>query len=322
MSEKLLIPAIKIDQNDSVAEVIKKANNDCDFNRIEKNTLGWSTDTTEYIKEQFAAKAIKQKNDTEKEVIKGDILSAYSPLEVSNWYRRLAQDIKKQFSSSLSADLLLHWLNGKGGKKIVSSSHIKDVHYVKTYLRNEVRPVFLTEKKAKIKPSPIWGGVKPRIKKFHPYKKNENRSFQIMYEGPPVEIPLAIQAKALMGTKVDEELDLLYALHTFALITNVFVKTEPVEFGSRKYNVTFLEWKTKMRDTYDWDPTKHIKVPNPDYGSKEKFAISPKDEMITVFHRNARRVEMAGLAAPFQVESDEWGVTDSSISGPAVVVIE
>jgi len=72
------------------------------------------------------------------------------------------------------------------------------------------------------------------------------------------------------------------------------------------YQANFKNWTCKASDEYHWNPEKHFKVPNPDFGSKEKGAIAPNDERIEVYHRNAIRVEKAGLAAPFHDESEPW----------------
>jgi hypothetical protein len=56
-------------------------------------------------------------------------------------------------------------------------------------------------------------------------------------------------------------------------------------------------------------------VPNPDYGSTMKDAVAPKKETITVFHRNAKRLEDAKLAAPYDVTFGPWTVSDSNVIG-------
>lgn len=253
-----------------------------------------------------------------------DILQQLPPSKVAGFYRRLALYIQSKYPPALSALLLLHWLDGKGLKKTVSSSYVKDLPYVNDYLISEVRPVFLTQRQAKIKPTPIWGGIKPRIQTNQPYKPNEIKCYQILYEGPAVEVPLGVQARAakdmLWGTvTIDKDLDILYALHKFGLSTTVVVRTELAPDSNSKYTVAFISWNTYMKDRYDWDPKKHITVPNPDYGSAVPDAISPDKKSVDVYHSNAKRVEAAGLAQPFDVVSDPWPVTDPAISGPAEI---
>lgn len=140
-----------------------------------------------------------------------------------------------------------------------------------------------------------------------------------MYEGPSVEIPLDVMARASMGLPVDpRELDLLYGLHRFALLTNVVAAVASVP-RSTTYQVRFTSWRTKMRDHYDFDPRRHIPVPNPDHGQQFSNAIAPGERTIVVYHKHAIRVERAGLATPFDVESEEWQVNDATISASAVV---
>jgi len=74
-----------------------------------------------------------------------------------------------------------------------------------------------------------------------------------------------------------------------------------------------------VHDRYDWDYSEHFTVPNPDYRSTALDAVRPQDQTLTVYHSNAQRVERAGLAAPYDVESDEWRVVDPQIVKSAEV---
>ena len=47
--------------------------------------------------------------------------------------------------------------------------------------------------------------------------------------------------------------------------------------------------------------------------------MSPDQKWVTVYHKNAIRVEQAGLAHAFHNESDPWDETDLSIVGPDYV---
>jgi hypothetical protein len=58
---------------------------------------------------------------------------------------------------------------------------------------------------------------------------------------------------------------------------------------------------------------------NPDYDSKQPDALRPKSQTIRVYHKNAKRLEDAGLAAPYDVKSEEWTINDAAITGPAAV---
>jgi hypothetical protein len=137
-----------------------------------------------------------------------------------------------------------------------------------------------------------------------------------------VETPLSVQARAAVGMKVDaRELDALYALHGFTLISDVVVSAVKAS-NARLYNVRFERWTCKASDEYHWNPSKHITVPNPDYGSKDKMAVTPGDKEITVYHSNALRLEKVGLAKAFHNESEPWDEkADLTIIAPATVSI-
>jgi hypothetical protein len=136
-----------------------------------------------------------------------------------------------------------------------------------------------------------------------------------------VEASLSIQAKAVMGMKVDNrELDALYALHGFSLTCDVVISAVPIQ-PTGTYQVKFTRWNCFTTDFYHWNPQKHIAVPNPDYGSKEKGAVAPEDKEITIYHSNAIRVEQAGLAASYQNRSEPWVEVDPDVVGPTMVKV-
>jgi hypothetical protein len=244
-----------------------------------------------------------------------DLLASLDPPAVAGFYRRLAFGIKaKVGGDSLAAILLLHWLDGKGKDKVFPSSYVSDLDEVETYLRDTARPIFLSTKPT---PKGAVGGVVPRIKgniKCDP----AGGPYSMHLEGN-VETSLAVEARAAMGLTVEhKELDALFALHGFLLTSDVVVSATRVS-NSPMYNVKFQRWTCKTSDEYHWNPDKHIKVPNPDFGSKEKGAVGPADKSITVYHRNAIRVEKAGLAMAFHDESESWDVSDASVTLPVSI---
>jgi len=89
--------------------------------------------------------------------------------------------------------------------------------------------------------------------------------------------------------------------------------------GAGRIRITFVWWMCSVHDRYDWDYSEHFTVPNPDYRSTALDAVRPQDQTLTVYHSNAQRVERAGLAAPYDVESDEWRVVDPQIVKSAEV---
>jgi hypothetical protein len=255
-----------------------------------------------------------------------DYLAQLSEAAVAGFYRRLALSIQKKFGGdSLAAILLLHWLDGGGKDKVFPARYVRNLAEVRSYLRDTARPIFLSQSRT---PSGSIGGVVPRIKAAvngrAPGPQGTGgvgtQSFPMHLEGN-VTIGLSVELKAKLGMQVDpRELDALYALHGF------LVKSEVTASASRgpnptAFRVTFERWISKTSDEYHWNPDKHIEVPNPDYGSKDKDAVAPTEQNITVYHSNAIRVEKAGLAKPFHDESEPWEENDPTVVGPATVTI-
>jgi hypothetical protein len=245
-----------------------------------------------------------------------DYLAPLSERKVAAFYRRLALSIQAKFGGeSLAATLLLHWLDGGGKTKIYPAKYVRNLDEVRTYLRQTARPVFLSQRAP---PKSAIGGVVPRIKGL--IKSNPPGGPYPMHLEGHVETPVSIELKAAMGVKVDPgELDALYALHGFLVISDVVVSALKKP-NARLYDVKFERWICRASDEYHWDPTKHMTVPNPDYGSKDKEAVAPRERDITVHHSNAIRVEKAGLAQSFHDESEPWEEkTDQTVIGPAMV---
>jgi hypothetical protein len=250
-----------------------------------------------------------------------DALAPLSAADVAAFYRRLADTIKAKQADSLAAAMLLHWLDGKGSSFRFDARYVKDLDYVVEYLRDEVRPVFLTEKEASLKGGKKWGGVLPRIKGVPPHPIWDGKSkFTMLYEGPSVSIPMTVQAQAAAGLASAAELDLFMSLHTFGLHTDVVAAATAIA-GTKTYRVMFEKWETRAFDRYDWDPAKHLTMPNPDFRNPFKVAtpVQPTKEKVRVYHSNAKRIEAAGLAAAYNAESTTWTVTDAKTVEPAVV---
>ena len=64
-----------------------------------------------------------------------------------------------------------------------------------------------------------------------------------------------------------------------------------------------------------------LTVPNPDYKSKEAYALEPDEKLVTVWHSNAKRLEEARLAAPYDLTLRSWEVTDPMLIGDSSVDI-
>ncbi len=116
----------------------------------------------------------------------------------------------------------------------------------------------------------------------------------------------------------DEERDLFTSLRGFQLKSEVTI-TGARAANPRQMNITFQSWTCRVYDRYDWNYNEYLTVPNPDYGRRGADAVRPQDRELTVYHRNAERLERAGLAAPYNIESRPWRVTAPSVTRPAAV---
>ncbi|MDR2261362.1 MAG: hypothetical protein LBE06_10660 [Azoarcus sp.] len=115
-----------------------------------------------------------------------------------------------------------------------------------------------------------------------------------------------------------EENDIMTSLRGFQLKSKVCVRAEVVN-GNQNAVLYFLAWAASGTDRYDWNAREHLTVPNPDFGSKESYAVAPGEEKITVEHKHAQRLESAGKAVPFKVVIKPWAVAEASITGPAQI---
>lgn len=246
-----------------------------------------------------------------------DYLESLDPPAVADFYRRLAVTIRaKVGGTSLAADLLLHWLDGKGKSRTFSASFVRDLDEVRAALRSSARLIFLSRKPT---PQHTIGGIVPRLRGTIPASP-PGGPFPMHLE-LNVETPLSVEAKAAAGMKVaPKELDVLFALHGYTLVSKVVMSA--VRIGkTNRYSTQFDSWACKTTDEYHWNPDKHITVPNPDYKSKAAGAVAPDEEAVTVYHKNALRVEKAKLAMPFHDESEQWLETDHTVVGPDVVSV-
>lgn len=240
-----------------------------------------------------------------------DVLAGLPETEVAKFYERLAAIVEQNkgaVKSSLAALLMREWLKNRN-KTAQLALEMPD--HLKTHiLVNEVikyhRQVYLTEKRTK---AGGWGGIVPRWKDGRWTGVGE---LPMQYESL-VEFPLRYQ---LTGSDADR--DLLYSLHGFQLRTNVSVVL--VSSAGSKKTISFSQFECRVVDRYDWDYTEHLTVPNPDFLSKDTNAVAPAEKTVVVYHKNAERLEKAGLAAPYDIVSNPWSMkADINISGPGIV---
>ncbi len=251
-----------------------------------------------------------------------DVLADLSPLELSAFYYRLADIVEKNrgdLKMSLAALFMRHWLENRDPKSTFNfdaPGHL--INHVQIFDVLEFhRKVYLSQEKAHFTGgSKKLVGVLPRLLGQPPFQKwDAKRPLTMNYESL-VEIPLRYQLTGSDGDK-----DLLYSLRGFQLKSSVNLAAEqPLQNG--KLKIVFQSFQAEIRDRYDWDYSEHITVPNPDYESTKEGALEPELKSIVVYHKNAKRLEDAGLAAPYDVKSKPWQVTDYKLTQPAEIKIK
>lgn len=247
-----------------------------------------------------------------------DVLATLKPPELAAFYGRLADAVDRNrgvLKVSMAALLMRHWLENRDSAstfQFEAPEHLRNHTLVLDVLEFH-RRVFLTQEQAHFTGGiKKWVGVVPRLIGQPPFPKwDAKRPLPMDYESL-VEMPLRYQ---LTGDDADR--DILYALRGFQLKSSVILTAVLLPKGS-KLKIVFQSFQAEIRDRYDWDYSEHLTVPNPDYGSKMPGAIAPMLKTIVVYHSNAKRLEDAGLAAPYDLRSKPW-VIDAKLRAPAEV---
>ena len=99
--------------------------------------------------------------------------------------------------------------------------------------------------------------------------------------------------------------ELFFALGGFTLRSKVSVQVTPMPAGSNNYQVKFLSWEAQAFDNYNWDHGKSVHIPG--WGK--------------IDDKEALRVERAGRAKSFLIESHWWRVTNPQINGPTTIKV-
>lgn len=110
----------------------------------------------------------------------------------------------------------------------------------------------------------------------------------------------------------------MYALHGFQLKTYAIVNGYPSPVPQR-VRVGFQVLQGEILDRYDWNYSEHLTVPNPDFGSTTPGAVAPRSQAVVVYHKHAKRIEDANLAAPYDIKTKRWLVTDRDLLAAADV---
>jgi hypothetical protein len=250
-----------------------------------------------------------------------DHLAKLPPVEVAAFYARLADAVdrnKGDLKVSLAALLMRQWLQNRDPSWTFvfdAPDHLKTYGPVLDSLKFH-RRVLLTQEKARLgdKSHKVykWAGVLPRYQGWPGFVKWDGKTPLQMDYATLVEIPVMAQ---VTGNDVDR--DLLYGMHGFHVRSFVTMAATPLP--TKRLRITFQSYEAEVTDRYHFDYSEHLKVPNPDHGSKANGAVAPDDKYVEVYHSNAKRVEDAKLAAPYDVRTKRWSVEDASVRAPVEI---
>lgn len=250
-----------------------------------------------------------------------DVLEKLQPAALAAWYRRLADLITRNgmigSSPPISAIFMREWLRNRDPThefRFAAPEHLRNSKYVTETLKYH-RAVYLTEQKARLgtkaNAHEQWAGVIPRLQGKGYARWDGTGTLSMDYQG---NVAVPIVATQLFGSR--EEQDILYGMGTGFQVKTMVDVTAAAITDSHLLAITFTRFDAEIHDRYDWNKIKTIKVPNPDFGVRESYAVAPNEQIIQVYHKNALRLEGAGLAAAFDVKSNFWNVVEQSISGP------
>jgi hypothetical protein len=252
----------------------------------------------------------------------GDFLAKHPVEVVAAWYRRLgAWQIARapELKPPLAGEFLLKWLDNRDPKAVCrwdAPEHLRSSKVVGEVLRYH-RNVFLTVEKGRVPKGEKWLGIVPRLQGLAGYTTWDlSTELPLKYESLCDIAPTLWAINRIQNSGTSGERDLLGSLRGFQM------KSEAIFTGKRQAGqvaITCKTWHASGRDRYDWNYREFFTVPNPDYKSTVKGALEPEQERVTVYHSNAKRLEDAKLAAPYDVEIRPWQVTDSNVVGPATI---
>lgn len=253
-----------------------------------------------------------------------DYLKGYSVDQVAAWYLRLADAWDKNMPDlqpALAGTFLRTWVNNRTPDAKIefdAPAHLRS-HSSVFDVQAFHREVFLSNKKARFSGgTEKWAGVLPRIQGAPGFTKWDMIGDLILEYESLCDVAPDIWAIAKIqrsGSNADR--DIFGSLRGFQLKSKVTLGAAASSGAQLK--IAFKSWSCAGTDRYDWNHSEYLTVVNPDFGSKAPDAIRPGDRTLTVYHSNAKRLEDAGKAAPYQVILKPWTVTDARLTAPAVV---
>ena len=256
-----------------------------------------------------------------------DYLKNYSVDQVAAWYLRLAaawDANMPDLQPTLAGAFLRTWVNNRSRDAKIefdAPDHLRS-HASVFAVQSFHRDVFLSNKKARFSGgTEKWAGILPRVQGAPGFTRwNMKGDLALEYESLCDVAPdiWAIAKIQRSGSNADR--DIFGSLRGFQLKSKVTVSAPPS--SGTLVKIMFKTWVSSGTDRYDWDYSEHLTVVNPDFGSKAADAVRPQDKTLTVYHSNAKRLEDAGKAAPYQVVLKPWTVADARLTAPANIDIK
>jgi hypothetical protein len=247
-----------------------------------------------------------------------DFLASVSPQKVAAWYKRLAESqirAAPELQPALAGLLLLKWLENRKTTthyRFSAPTHLQSSTAVLDVLRYH-RNVFMTYQKARIAGVEKWAGILPRLQGLQGFTRWDMKGMlTLQYQSLCDVAPNIWDIGRIQQSGNSGERDLLGSLRGFQLKSNA---TFTGKMAGTKAIINTYNWDCYAIDRYDWNYSEYFTVPNPDYGSKSSDAVAPTKDRVTVYHRNAKRLEDAKLAAPYDVTFGPWTLTNSQIIG-------
>lgn len=248
-----------------------------------------------------------------------DYLKALPEKQVAEWYSRLGQAMAKRTIGGvpgLAATFLLHWLDNRNDKSTFyfnAPQHLRESNYVTPVLEMH-RDIFLSQQPTA---TGAIGGALPRLRsgQWKPGNPLALSYHSLVSVGESLIDLVRIQQRGS-----EAERDLLTSLRGFQLHSDVQLSGAAAAPPATEVEVKIVQWSAFVTDRYDWNYSEHFTVPNPDFGSAASDAVRPKDESLTVYHRNAERLEKAQLAAPYDIKSNPWPITGALLASASAVL--
>lgn len=219
-------------------------------------------------------------------------------------------------SPALAPILLNHWLDNRDPDStftFAAPPHLIQSSYVTAVLR-EHRGIFLSQREV------ASGGIRGAITRLRSGVWDLSNRLELTYHSLVSVGDTLFDLVRIQRSGTDAERDLLTALRGFQLHSEVWLQGTETSRSPRRVQVRITWWMAHITDRYDWDYGEHFTVPNPDFGRTEPDAVRPRDRELTVYHRNAQRLERAGLAAPYNVRSSSWHVPSDIHTGTPVIL--